>query len=208
MAVVRNFDSTSASRHSRSHGTRQLQLSLAIRPKVSCVRHRFLTVEVVQVQYQPEDILPDEPILRIFAALNGATWKEYPRAAIKELSVPVLEGKTVEGCGSSAEWAGDDLLQRMGDVEVAKLPARAPALARTSSSAHFASARAAIISFRNEAIATCFAGSLTDTHLARQALNDLPSRPAVLRKDFILIVKAHPKGADSVLVIAAMLSHA
>ncbi|KZV64319.1 N-anthranilate isomerase [Peniophora sp. CONT] len=80
--------------------------------------------------------------------------------------------------------------------------ARAPALART-----YAAAGAAVVSVLTEP--TWFAGSLTDLRLARQALNDLPSRPAVLRKDFILdeyqIAEARLNGADSVLLIVAML---
>ncbi|VDC01500.1 unnamed protein product [Peniophora sp. CBMAI 1063] len=80
--------------------------------------------------------------------------------------------------------------------------ARAPALARA-----YAAAGAAVVSVLTEP--TWFAGSLADLRLARQALDGLPNRPAVLRKDFILdeyqIAEARLNGADSVLLIVAMI---
>ncbi|KAN0131913.1 N-anthranilate isomerase [Lactarius tabidus] len=56
---------------------------------------------------------------------------------------------------------------------------------------------------------TWFKGSLLDLRLARQAVESLPNRPALLRKDFILdeyqIAEARLYGADTVLLIVAML---
>ena len=59
---------------------------------------------------------------------------------------------------------------------------------------------------------TWFKGSLEDLRLVRQAVDRLPQRPAVLRKDFIFdpyqIAEARLAGADTVLLIVAILSEA
>ncbi|KII95743.1 hypothetical protein PLICRDRAFT_150624 [Plicaturopsis crispa FD-325 SS-3] len=71
----------------------------------------------------------------------------------------------------------------------------------------YALAGASVISVLTEP--TWFKGSLLDMRLARQAIDALPHRPAVLRKDFILdeyqIAEARLHGADTVLLIVAML---
>jgi anthranilate synthase/indole-3-glycerol phosphate synthase/phosphoribosylanthranilate isomerase len=83
------------------------------------------------------------------------------------------------------------------------LTANAPAQALT-----YALAGASVISVLTEP--TWFKGSLLDLRLARQAIDTLPDRPAVLRKEFILdeyqIAEARLHGADTVLLIVAMLS--
>lgn len=72
----------------------------------------------------------------------------------------------------------------------------------------YALAGASVISVLTEP--TWFKGSLLDMRLARQAIDSLPNRPAILRKDFILaeyqISEARLHGADTVLLIVAMLS--
>ncbi|CDO75699.1 hypothetical protein BN946_scf184585.g12 [Trametes cinnabarina] len=71
----------------------------------------------------------------------------------------------------------------------------------------YALAGASVISVLTEP--TWFKGSLLDMRLARQAVDALPHRPAILRKDFIFdeyqIAEARLHGADSVLLIVAML---
>lgn len=83
------------------------------------------------------------------------------------------------------------------------LAAIAPAQALT-----YALAGASVISVLTEP--TWFKGSLLDLRLARQAIDALPDRPAVLRKEFIFdeyqIAEARLHGADTVLLIVAMLS--
>ena len=71
----------------------------------------------------------------------------------------------------------------------------------------YALSGASVISVLTEP--TWFKGSLLDLRLARQAVDSLPNRPALLRKDFILdeyqIAEARLHGADTVLLIVAML---
>lgn len=72
----------------------------------------------------------------------------------------------------------------------------------------YALAGASVISVLTEP--KWFKGSLLDMRLARQAIDSLPNRPAILRKDFIIdeyqIQEARLHGADTVLLIVAMLS--
>ncbi|CDO72734.1 hypothetical protein BN946_scf184990.g17 [Trametes cinnabarina] len=72
----------------------------------------------------------------------------------------------------------------------------------------YAQSGASVISVLTEP--TWFKGSLVDMHLVRRAIDALPNRPAVLRKEFIFseyqIAEARLWGADTVLLIVAMLT--
>lgn len=86
----------------------------------------------------------------------------------------------------------------------------APLTSAPAQALRYAFAGASVISVLTEP--KWFKGSLTDMLLVRQALDSLPNRPAVLRKDFILstyqIDEARLHGADTVLLIVAMLDPA
>lgn len=83
----------------------------------------------------------------------------------------------------------------------------APGASAPAQALRYALAGASVISVLTEP--TWFKGNLTDMLAVRQALDSLPNRPAVLRKDFILstyqIDEARLYGADTVLLIVAML---
>jgi anthranilate synthase/indole-3-glycerol phosphate synthase/phosphoribosylanthranilate isomerase len=72
----------------------------------------------------------------------------------------------------------------------------------------YALAGASVISVLTEP--TWFKGALSDLLSVRQALDSLPNRPALLRKDFIIdkyqVDEARMHGADTILLIVAMLS--
>jgi anthranilate synthase / indole-3-glycerol phosphate synthase / phosphoribosylanthranilate isomerase len=78
----------------------------------------------------------------------------------------------------------------------------APAQART-----YALAGASVISVLTEP--EWFKGSIDDLRAVREALEGMPSRPAVLRKEFIFeeyqVLEARLAGADTVLLIVKML---
>ena len=82
------------------------------------------------------------------------------------------------------------------------ISACAPAQART-----YALAGASVISVLTEP--EWFKGSIEDLRAVRQALEGMPNRPAVLRKEFIFdeyqILEARLAGADTVLLIVKML---
>ncbi|KAK6855845.1 Multifunctional tryptophan biosynthesis protein [Apiospora arundinis] len=72
----------------------------------------------------------------------------------------------------------------------------------------YALAGASVISCLTEP--TWFKGSIDDLRAVRQVLNNMPNRPAILRKEFIYdeyqILEARLAGADTVLLIVKMLS--
>jgi anthranilate synthase/indole-3-glycerol phosphate synthase/phosphoribosylanthranilate isomerase len=85
---------------------------------------------------------------------------------------------------------------------IISLSACAPAQART-----YALAGASVISVLTEP--EWFKGSIDDLRSVRQALEGMPNRPALLRKEFIFeeyqILEARLAGADTVLLIVKML---
>ncbi|KAI0090556.1 phosphoribosyl anthranilate isomerase [Irpex rosettiformis] len=98
----------------------------------------------------------------------------------------------------------------MAEVKRAS-PSKGPIAMNTNSAQQaltYALAGASVISVLTEP--TWFKGSLLDMRLARQAVDNLPNRPAILRKDFILeeyqIDEARLHGADTVLLIVACLT--
>lgn len=100
----------------------------------------------------------------------------------------------------------------MAEVKRAS-PSKGPIAMNTNAAQQaltYALAGASVISVLTEP--TWFKGSLLDMRLARQAIDALPNRPAVLRKDFIVdeyqIAEARLHGADTVLLIVAMLPEA
>ena len=84
----------------------------------------------------------------------------------------------------------------------------APGIDAAEQAARYAGAGAAAISILTEP--TWFKGNLDDLKAGSQALDGLPSRPAVLRKDFIIdgyqLLEARACGADSALLIVATLT--
>ncbi|KAG1737867.1 N-anthranilate isomerase [Suillus paluster] len=99
-------------------------------------------------------------------------------------------------------------------AEIKRASPSAGAIAPHTSAPHtalsYALAGASAISVLTEP--TYFHGHLEDMRAVRLAIDGLSSRPAVLRKDFVLseyqIVEARLAGADSVLLIVAMLGKA
>lgn len=83
----------------------------------------------------------------------------------------------------------------------------APLASAPEQGLRYAIAGASVISVLTEP--SWFKGTLTDMLAVRQAVDSLPNRPAILRKDFILdeyqIDEARLHGADTVLLIIAML---
>jgi anthranilate synthase/indole-3-glycerol phosphate synthase/phosphoribosylanthranilate isomerase len=83
----------------------------------------------------------------------------------------------------------------------------APTASAPAQALRYAIAGASVISCLTEP--TWFKGTLGDMLAVRQAVDSLPNRPAILRKDFILapyqIDEARVYGADTILLIVAML---
>nr|ODO04012.1 anthranilate synthase/indole-3-glycerol phosphate synthase/phosphoribosylanthranilate isomerase [Cryptococcus depauperatus CBS 7855] len=86
----------------------------------------------------------------------------------------------------------------------------APDVSAPEQALKYALAGASVISVLTEP--TWFKGGLDDMLAVRQAVDSLPDRPAILRKDFIIskymIDEARLYGADTVLLIVAMLEPA
>ena len=84
----------------------------------------------------------------------------------------------------------------------------APLICAPAQAKKYALAGASVISVLTEP--DWFKGSIDDLRAVRQALNGMPNRPAVLRKEFIFdeyqILEARLAGADTVLLIVKMLS--
>ncbi|KAF7800093.1 hypothetical protein EIP86_011337 [Pleurotus ostreatoroseus] len=98
----------------------------------------------------------------------------------------------------------------MAEVKRAS-PSKGPIAMNTNAAQQaltYALSGASVISVLTEP--TWFKGSLSDMRLARQAIDNLPNRPAILRKDFILeeyqIDEARLHGADTILLIVAVYS--
>ena len=107
------------------------------------------------------------------------------------------------------------IAQAQGTAVMAELKRASPSKGDIDPHAHagvqaltYARGGASVISVLTEP--HWFRGSLDDLALARQCVSQLANRPAILRKDFIVdvyqIAEARLAGADTVLLIVAMLS--
>ncbi|KAI0031223.1 indole-3-glycerol phosphate synthase, partial [Vararia minispora EC-137] len=145
--------------------------------------------------------------VEVAKATPGSTWDDL-QVSIAALSLaPPLISFPDRLCAGSATSGGPALMAEIKRASPSKgnidLNVVAPQQARI-----YALSGASVISVLTEP--TWFKGSLLDMRLARAAIDTLPYRPAVLRKDFIFdpyqILEARVHGADTVLLIVAMLS--
>jgi anthranilate synthase/indole-3-glycerol phosphate synthase/phosphoribosylanthranilate isomerase len=154
---------------------------------------------------------PAETILdRIVAQRRrdiAAARAAFPEA---ELAARALEGPDVIGFAARLRAAAPVAL--IAEVKRAS-PSKgdiAPGIDAAVQARRYAEAGAAGISVLTEP--TWFKGTLNDMIGARTLIDELPDRPAVLRKDFIVdryqVLEARAWGADALLLIVASLDDA
>lgn len=206
------------------------------------VRHKTFTMEGVQFHPESILSEHGHLLIQNFLALQGGSWPDSsPSIPVSSASPSILDrifNQRKRDVQSQCAMPGF----RMENLElhlklnvcpplvdfVSRLAQRTPALmaeikraspskgdidihANAASQAKlYASAGASVISVLTEP--TWFKGSLSDLHVARMAVANLPNRPAILRKDFIFdryqVLEARIAGADTVLLIVKMLPDA
>jgi anthranilate synthase/indole-3-glycerol phosphate synthase/phosphoribosylanthranilate isomerase len=198
------------------------------------VRHKEYCLE--GVQFHPESILSGEhgkQMLATFLAMEGGTWhpekkgesillkirdqrikdvhvsKQKPGQSLDQLRAmlafapPTLDLRTrlLQGKGASVALMAE-VKRASPSKGVIDAHANAALQART-----YAECGASVISVLTEP--TWFHGTLEDMRQARQSVQSMPHRPAILRKDFIVdeyqLVEARVYGADTALLIVAIL---
>ncbi|KAL2919875.1 anthranilate synthase / indole-3-glycerol phosphate synthase [Polyrhizophydium stewartii] len=155
------------------------------------------------------------------AAKPGASFLHLQRSLALGLAPPVIDFRErllAALADPDADPDEDGPAEVPGAVAVlAEIKRASPSKGAIDIDAHaatqarvYAAAGAAAISVLTEP--TWFKGSLADMQQARAAVADMPNRPAILRKDFIVdryqVLEARLHGADAVLLIVACLDDA
>ncbi|OSX61897.1 hypothetical protein POSPLADRAFT_1144365 [Postia placenta MAD-698-R-SB12] len=203
------------------------------------VRHREYTMEAVQYHPESILSEGGDALLRNFLRLRGGSWAENSAFGVAKVPTilekiyaqrmrDVEAAKLVPGTTAAdlqtlldlslarpltsfvdALTAGPGAPALMAEIKRASPSKGAIALGTNAAqqALTYALAGARVISVLTEP--TWFKGTLADMRAAREAVDALPRRPAILRKDFIFdeyqVLEARVHGADTVLLIDAVV---